>query len=372
VGLSPAAWYNDAGGVTVGLRSRDDYLGRFEQNIALVTRTTGLGVDNAVQDLDVFLRARNPVFLRAPNLSETFDAFRMEGRYGLRARVERTRRDHLDFGPTWREAAMLEWIAADDFRYLDRGFYENVGTVELTLEQGASTQKGKWQLSVGTAAGGGLAYNRAGLVAATGRANLDPFYFRGSLTATARRGFGKKLNASFRFYAGVASGSHAAAKQRQIYLAGADPYERYSNPFLRSRGSILAGQDFYYHAPGGADVRGVDPRFSAPGAIGLSGELERTVVSRPASSLCSRIGLAAFGDLARAFGDHTPSALGGPVEVLADAGVGVRMSHRIGDTRFVTRFDLPLYVSRPALAQDTHPGTKALGFRWAFSFEPAW
>lgn len=371
-GYSPAAWYNDAGGLTLGIRSKDDYLGRFEQNVALVTRSTGAGVDNGVQDLDVFLRARNPVFLRAPNLSETFDAFRMEGRYGLRANVERTRRDHLDFGATRHQGATLQWIAADDFRYLDRGYYDDVGTVELMLDNGIATQWGKWQLAYGMTAGGGLVYNRAGLAASTGNANLDPFYFRGDMTATARRGFGKKVSTALRFYAGVASGTHAAAKQRQIYLAGADPYQRYSNPFLRSRGSILAGQDFYYDAPGGAGVRGIDPRFSAPAAVALSGEVERTVVTRPKSHLFSRVGIAAFGDLARAIGDHTPTVAGGPVEFVGDAGVGLRIAHRIGDTRFMTRFDLPLYVSRPAFAQDTHPGTKSFGFRWTFSFEPAW
>ena len=34
VGFHPTLWYNDAGGVTLGVRSRDDYLGRFEQNVS--------------------------------------------------------------------------------------------------------------------------------------------------------------------------------------------------------------------------------------------------------------------------------------------------------------------------------------------------
>jgi hypothetical protein len=64
VGLQPVAWYNDAGGVTLGLRSRDDYLGRFEQNVTMVTGSTGWGVDDGVEDADFFFRVRNPVFLR--------------------------------------------------------------------------------------------------------------------------------------------------------------------------------------------------------------------------------------------------------------------------------------------------------------------
>ena len=46
------------------------------------------------------------------------------------------------------------------------------------------------------------------------------------------------------------------------------------------------------------------------------------------------------------------------------------MDHRIGRTPFQTRFDFPLWVSRPSLAQDAKPaGT--VGFRWGFSFAPS-
>jgi hypothetical protein len=36
-----------------------------------------------------------------------------------------------------------------------------------------------------------------------------------------------------------------------------------------------------------------------------------------------------------------------------------------------TRFDFPLVVSRPELAQDATPDAAA-GFRWSFSFSPSW
>ena len=51
-------------------------------------------------------------------------------------------------------------------------------------------------------------------------------------------------------YAGAAGGDHDAAKQRQIYLQGADPLAVLGNPFLRSRGALLVGDDFRYHAAG--------------------------------------------------------------------------------------------------------------------------
>ena len=60
----------------------------------------------------------------------------------------------------------------------------------------------------------------------------------------------------------------------------------------------------------------------------------------------------------------------GALRGFADAGVGVSASHRIGTTNFVTRFDMPLFVSAPSRAQDTDP-TEQVGFRWLFSFSPA-
>jgi hypothetical protein len=55
----------------------------------------------------------------------------------------------------------------------------------------------------------------------------------------------------------------------------------------------------------------------------------------------------------------------------ADAGVGVRAAHRIGPTRFVTRVDLPVLVSRPAAAVAGAAGDGAFKFRWVWSFEEA-
>ncbi|MBA3343731.1 MAG: M1 family metallopeptidase [Gemmatimonadales bacterium] len=370
VGVHPTLWYNDAGGVTLGVRSRDDYLGRFEQNVALVSRSTGWGADDGVEHLDVFLRARNPVFLRAPNISQTFDAFKVEGRFGISARLGRTRREHLTFGPTWSQGIALEWVHPDDFRYLDRGLYDDAGTVEAQLTSGLATSSGRWQLGLRTSLGGGLAYNRDGL-AASGRPELDPFYFRGQLEGTARRDLGSRLALGVRVYAGVASGHDDAPKQRQIYFQGTDPLEQLTNPFLRSRGALLVGNDFNYQQPGGAGVRGINSRISTAAIVALNLELEQTVMTRPEAGLFNRIGIAAFTDLSHDIGGSAQPLLGERIRFLGDAGVGLRAEHRIGDTRFMTRFDLPLYVSRPELAQEQGPGDDEVGFRWVFSFEPA-
>jgi len=368
MGLQPVAWYNDAGGLTLGFRSRTDYLGRFEQNAALVTYGTGIGVADDAPEVDAWLRTRNPVMLRAPNLSETLDLFRVEGRYGGAIDLERSRRAHLAFGPVWSQGLSLQWVHPDDFRYLDRGYYDDVGTVELAVASGISTQAGPWQLAARTRFGYGLAYNRDGLDAIRG--DLDQFYERLTLEGTARRSLGGPWSLGARVYLGFTGGDDLPAKQRQIYLQGADPLERLMNPFLRSRGSLLEGEDMNYQLPGGGGVRGIDPRVSTRGLAALNAELERTIITRPTARLFSRVALAAFTDLAQGLERDRDAVLTGRIRFIGDAGIGLRAEHRIGDTRFVTRFDLPLWVNRPELAQDRSPGDDELAFRWVFSFEP--
>jgi hypothetical protein len=370
VGLQPTVWYNDAGGVTLGLRSRDDYLGRFEQNVALITRSMGWGTDDGVKDVDFFLRAKNPVFLRAPNLSETFDAYNIEGRYGGTAVLSWNRRAHLGFGPQWNERVSLQWVAVDDARYLDPGYYDNVGTVEVQLGSGVSNEVGKWQLSLRGSAGGGLVYNRAGL-AVSGRPELDPFYARAYVEGLVKRAIARKLTLGVRGYVAGATGSHPAPKQRQIYFQGSDPLAQLYNPFLRSRGALLVGEDFHYQSPGGAGIRGVDPRVSSDGVAAVNLELERTLATNSDAHLFRRVSLAAFGDVARSLGGRVQPLTGNRIGWIGDAGIGLRAQHQIGDTQFTTRMDFPLYVSQPELAQDRAPGDNHFEFRWVFSFEPA-
>ena len=368
-GFHPTVWYNDAGGVTLGVRSLSDYLGRFEKNQSLLTRSTGWGAGDGVEETDFFLRWRNPVQFRIPNVSQTLDVFKTEGRYGAVASLDWVRREHLTFGPTWHRGVKLAWLAADDFRYLDRGYYDDVGLVELQLTSGVATRHEEVQAHVRSSLAGGLAYNRNGL-GASGRPNLNPFYLRGVIEATLRREL-RGASAAARLFFGVASGDDAAAKQRQIYVQGSDPWQQIYNPFLRSRGALLVGDDFRYHAPGGANVRAVDPRVSTTALLGFNFELDRALLSRSSARLFNRIGLAVFTDLAYGIGGEDQALTGEPIRFLADVGLGIRANHRIGDTRFTTRFDFPFYLNRPELAQDRAPGDDNFEFRWTFGFQPA-
>jgi hypothetical protein len=118
-------------------------------------------------------------------------------------------------------------------------------------------------------------------------------------------------------------------------------------------------------------VRGIDSRISTSAIVGINFELERTLTTSPSAQLFNRIALAAFTDLAHGIGGPEQPLTGDRIKFVADAGLGLRADHRIGDTRFTTRFDFPLYVSRPELAQGREPGDGEFEFRWTFGFEPA-
>ncbi len=373
-GWMPVAWYNDAGGITLGFRTRENYFGRFERNEALWSFGTGWQSERAlkVKGRDGLVRLRNPTWLRSPGLSESLEGFNVEGRFGAKVAVERTWRDHLGWGPTRTAGLALSWMQPDDFRYLDPGYYDDAGTVELTLSSSVKDRRGVWELAARSSGAGGIAYNRRGLAVATGRPDLDQFYGRFTLEASARRAIGDHWGLGLRFYGGVSSSGSNPVKQRQIYLGGADPLEQFGNPFLRSRGALLLRPDVYYHAAGGGNLRGFDPRLSTEALVAINVELERTLLRRRKAKLFNRVALAAFGDAGQGIGGETDPVLGGPIRFLADAGVGLRAEHQIGQTRFTTRADFPIWVSKPRLAQDRHPGTDQAGFRWTFSFEPTW
>jgi len=126
---------------------------------------------------------------------------------------------------------------------------------------------------------------------------------------------------------------------------------------------------FHYHAPGGAGLRGLAQAVAASQAYGLTLELEGSLFRKSGGGLFRRMAVALFADGALADGDVLEEEDGG-LAAVGDAGLGVRIDHRIGATSFQTRLDLPLWVSRPALAQDQHPGTETFGWRWTFSFTP--
>ena len=127
---------------------------------------------------------------------------------------------------------------------------------------------------------------------------------------------------------------------------------------------MLTRADVHYLMPGGGGVRGLAPGITATGLIAVNGDLERSVLSRGTARLFREIRVAAFGDAAFANGD-IPRQGNTSASVAADAGVGIRISHCVGQTPFVTSFDFPVVVSRPRIAVTER--TQAFAFRWVVS-----
>lgn len=357
VGLAPTAWYNDAGGWTFGARLREDYLGRFERHEAWLSLSTGWGTDDGRVDVNGRLRLRNPTWFRATNWSQLLGAGWVEGRVMAEAGLERRFRTAVLDSTQRTLGASIRWFNVAQPEYLDPRFWDDAGVVEGALRGRLERPGSTWRLVLDAEAAAGHAAVENG---------PDGAYGRVAASAAMRGRLAPRVLAGARVFGGVALGGDAVTRQRLHYVAGADPWQRFESPFLRSDRSILAIPGVHYHAPGGAGVRGVDPRIAAPTLLGASVELEYALVRGPVRGLFGAITLALFADAALADGDVGGDAL----EPIADAGLGLRASHRLGQTHFQTRLDLPFWVSRPALAQEDQP-SGALGFRWSFSFVPA-
>ena len=354
VGLMPTLWYNDVGGVTVGYHTREDYLGRFAQNSA--SEFCGLrhfgAKDHTLETCGFSLSIGNPTWLRMANVSQQLNAFRFEGRAGASVRMEKVAAAHNGFGPTKTLGGSVQWLATYDLTYLPPTLWDNGGSVEAAAWWGVAGRSGRWSLDFQAKAVGGVMYRSpgGGFTTAT-RYDAQP-YARPELTATATRMLGSMSRLGLRAYAAGVFSSDPVLSQRRIFLAGADPYQSMSNPFVRSVGAPLVRDDCWcrWHTPGDGNLRGYQQAFSSDRLLAVNAELETTVL-RPRSALVSRVALAFFGDGgiagdARGIGGVGDSSyLPTSNRWLADAGVGLRITHRVGSTTWTSRLDFPVFVS---------------------------
>ncbi len=362
VGLAPTLWYNDFGGVTLGGRMRTDYLGRFDQNLLYYSVDTR----PAARNVGMYFRLRNPTWAYRPLTTQTFEAYRVEGRSGLAASIERQKRGHASFGPETRFGTSVRWLVTHDTDYLDPALWDAGGTVEGELWIRSRERRGAWTVAGRLGLGGGVEYRNRGAGVSTDDRYDTQGFFRVTAEATARRPVGKHGGVAIRAFGGWVASSRQPLKQRRLFVAGADPYEQFEHPFQRSRGSLLAGSDVHYSMPGGGGLRGLERGTTATRLLGLNAEVDRGVISRSRARLFNEVRIAVFGDAALGNGDIPPSA--GGAALVADAGIGIRAGHRIGQTAFVTRLDFPLLVSRARLAVSGKDGP--VRFRWVVSFTP--
>jgi len=356
---------------------RTDYLGRFEQNeLMLSVDTRGWDErDGSLGGFGGYLTVRNPVRLQMARTAQTLEAYWAEGRAGLAVAAERQTNAHRTFGPrTWRGGS-LRWLVTTETEYLDPALWDGGGTVEAEAWLRSEERRGRWTLFGRLGGGGGVEYRNRGAGLSTGTSYDVQPYLRLTAEAGARRELGARASIAVRGYAGWVESGRRPLKQRQLFVSGADPYRQFGNPFLRSRGSLLSGSDVHYHMPGGGGVRGLQPGITSTRLLAINVEADRAVLLRDdrdsatgrGMRLFREVRIAGFGDAALGNGDIPLTGSG--ASLVADAGIGIRIRHRIAQTSFVTRFDVPFLVTRPRLAVDDQAGS--VRFRVIVSFSPA-
>src|SRR5256884_392809 len=173
-----------------------------------------------------------------------------------------------------------------------------------------------------------------------------------------------------RLFAGAYLGSSYPVRQRRISIAGADPYETFTNPFLRSQGALLVRPDFHYQAPGGANVRGFRPDLGGRWAVGLNLEATPWVLRRD-QGILRRLGFEVFADGGVVDTTVIPSSPPGQwYTTVWDLGVGLVTRHQVKELAWTMRFEVPLAVNRWDNARDFAPGDKTFAFRWQVSLGP--
>jgi hypothetical protein len=358
--LLPVAWSNDYGGVTLALRQRSNYLGRFERGFSLAS----LGLDgDATHRKGVYLRIENPVRAAQRRTESSIAGWSVEGRAGIAISVDRSLRRHVSFGPDPHAGFDAIWMATTDLGYLDRDHWDDAGTIEAGPWVSTTWERGTigWQARLGVRGGVVYRYPGAGVVS-TNRYDFEPFA-RATGDLSLLKPFWLKSFLRVRVFGGAYVADNGPPLQRRIPIAGADPYETFTNPLLRSRGALFAREGFHYHAPGNANLRAFRPDLGGRWAVGVN--IEGT------KPLRRNVAFEAFLDLGVVDTLAVPSAPAGKsYTTLYDAGVGLVTRHRVRDLNWVFRLEFPFVVNRSDYAADWSGTTEGrFAFRWQISLE---
>jgi peptidase M1-like protein len=364
----PVAWYNDQGGVTLGLRDRTNYLGRWDRGLLLGSAATRAG---AADRVGVYGRWANPIAHPLPRTETALAAWAVEGRAGVAVSLDRALREHLGFGPDPHAGFDALWMATTNLGYLDRGQWDDAGTIEAGPWVSTAVRRGGALFRARLGARAGVVYLNPGTgVVSPNRYDVDGFgRFTGEASMRAPFWLGTTLGV--RLFGGAYVGAAAPVRQRRIPVAGADPYETFTDPLLRSRGALFVRPDFHYHAPGNAGLRGFGAGLGGRWALAANVEMTRSVWRRD-RGLLRAAALEAFVDGGLVDSLAVPSATPGRgYTTLYDGGVGLVTRHEIRELPWTMRFELPLVVNRWDFAADRRPGAGRLAFRWQVSLAPS-
>jgi peptidase M1-like protein len=358
--LLPVVWSNDFGGLTLAMRSRTNYLGRFEKNFGLVSVALASGVTHRG---GVYMRFANSVRHPMPRTESSVAAWWVEGRTGVAVSVDRSLRRHVSVGADPHAGFNAVWMATTDLGFLDRRLWDDAGTIEAGPWISTAVQRGNtlWRARVG--ARGGIAYRYPGAgVVSTNRYDMEGFA-RITGEASVRKPAVLKSTLGIRVFGGAYVGDNAPPLQRRIPIAGADPYETFTNPLLRSRGALLVRPDFHYHAPGNANLRAFRADLGGRWAVGVN--IEGTKPLYGGAALEGFLDLGVVDTLA------VPSAPAGQwYTTLYDGGVGIVAHRQVRDLPVTLRLEFPLVVNRWNYAADWNGKNQGLlAFRWQVSLE---
>jgi len=288
----PVAWYNDAGGVTLGLRERSNYLGAYDRGLLFGTVATRPA---ATARFGGYLRFADPIGHLTPRTRTSVAAWAIEGRAGAALSIDRSLRRHLASRADPHVGFDALWMATTNLTYLDRRLWDDAGTVEAGPWVATTIERGAAVLRARLGARGGLVYSNPGIgVVTSTRYDVEGFgRFTGEASVRAPFWLGTTLGV--RLFGGGYAGRSIPVRQRRIPIAGADPSETFTHPFLRSRGALFVRPDVQYHAPGNANLRGFRSDLAGRWAVAVNIELTRSV-SRREAGILREVAVEAFAD----------------------------------------------------------------------------
>ena len=369
VAFLPVIWSNDAGGVTVGVRSRSNYLEQYERHEFIATN--GLKPD-ATNSFGFYGRIADPLWWHWPRTETSLAGWYVEGRAGAAVSVDRSLRSSFAQESDPRAGFDLLWMSTTDVSYLDRKLWDDAGTLEAGPWWSTRTTAGRNTIAARIGARGGVVYRYpgAGIVSAN-RYDMDGF-LRATAEASLRRPFlwpGSSLG--FRLFGGGYLSGSPPPLQRRIGVAGTDPYQTFTNPFLRSQGALFVRPDFFYQAPGDANLRGFAPSVGGRWAVSANLEGAQDLITRR-DGFVRRVALFGFVDAGIVDTMAVPSSPAGRwYTTVYDGGLGLVSRHVLRDLDWTFRLEFPLVVNRWDQAADVRPGEARTAFRWQVSLSPS-
>ncbi|HKC48731.1 MAG TPA: M1 family metallopeptidase [Gemmatimonadales bacterium] len=367
-GIMPVAWSNDEGGVTIGVRFRGNYLGRFNRGLFLATQQTR----HVTSHPDgIYYRMADPVQHLTPRTSTAVAVWDVEGRAGAMLSWDRSLRQRwVDRGDPHAGFDAI-WMATTRRSFLDPGLWDDAGTIES-----GPWLTSRWPAGRGTMSGkvglrGGIVYRYPGPgIVAKHRYDVEPF-LRWTAELSTRQPFWLGTTLGLRGFAGRYWARSLPPAQRRIAVAGADPYETFTNPLLRSRGALFVRPGFFYQSPGDANLRGFAPALGGRWAVSGNVELSRALLTGQSGPVRG-VALHLFGDGGLVDPIAVPSLTPGKsMTPLWDAGAGAVATAQVGDLGWTMRLDLPFLVNRWSFAADTHGRDRRSQFRWLVSLSPS-